>query len=845
MGRNAHWSCRLSFLLHSSDLNYQREEHRLEKEPVKAPHTESEPKPRRTTWRSRLPNQPPTGIWLFTLLAPLFLLCISLKVFRIAAHPTDFGTSDSLFFVLPDLLFQAGLLSLGLGLMGTARVGWARHLVLLALQLVALAVATIEMLATAYLHATGFTLDYSITAFALSRLDETWTVAASEVQTVHVWFFAVSLIVLAVGPWLAVWKTTRHPTEPSGPAGKLLWAALLVALSTALFAISLLPTSKETGRAFVRPAPLHLALGMLEKHEVLPQPGEQTASSKASVAARPSGPDRIYRDDPESPLPNVVLIILESTRADSLTPYNPGLDTTPFLAKIAEKSTLVDRAYAVVPHTSKSLVSILCGIEPRLSLAVPEARKGGMPGKCLAKLLGEMGYTTAYFQTPKKSFERRSRLVDNMGYEHFLSGDMVDVTGFSKVNYFGYEDAVMLEPSRAWLEEHAKERLFVTYLTNIQHHPYGLPKSHAEVDYRPFGAKTDGHNRYLNTVNYGDSFIEKIVDQYKELGLYENTVFVITSDHGEGFREHGQGQHDDVVFEEGLRIPWLIYKPSDPQPRRITQPASTLDVAPTVLDILGFRFDADSYPGGSILGDLGDRVLHASCYRRSQCLVGIYGHEKLIYYFDDRPPHLFDLAADPGEKTNLAEQNPAKVAARIEELRSWSRAVHELHRPFAKKSLRAAIQKKKPSPENKQHVFFGDALEMVGFDYPKGKGLKKGGGGKVRAGRKLVINYYLRAMRELSDDYRLVLVGTGENSTKNLDHIPVRGLHPFSDWKTTEYVRDSHRFNVPYSWRDKRINFCLKVVHATEGTLPVTGDISPRDGCVPITSMKVKPRKQH
>ena len=79
------------------------------------------------------------------------------------------------------------------------------------------------------------------------------------------------------------------------------------------------------------------------------------------------------------PPQNVVVFIMESTRADAVTPYNPDLPSTPFLQEIAPASVLVERAYSLVPHTSKALVPILCGIEPRLSLEVVEARKGLAP----------------------------------------------------------------------------------------------------------------------------------------------------------------------------------------------------------------------------------------------------------------------------------------------------------------------------------------------------------------------------------------------------------------------------------------------------------------------------------
>src|SRR5690606_38506382 len=84
---------------------------------------------------------------------------------------------------------------------------------------------------------------------------------------------------------------------------------------------------------------------------------------------------------------NIVFIILESTRAQSTTIHNPDLETTPFLAKLAADSVVAKDAYAVVPHTSKALVAILCGIEPHLTMRITEALPGGIPTPCLGNLL--------------------------------------------------------------------------------------------------------------------------------------------------------------------------------------------------------------------------------------------------------------------------------------------------------------------------------------------------------------------------------------------------------------------------------------------------------------------------
>src|SRR3954468_712725 len=102
------------------------------------------------------------------------------------------------------------------------------------------------------------------------------------------------------------------------------------------------------------------------------------------------------KETPRTQKRNVVLIHLESTRAQSVTPYNEDLETTPFLDKLARSSLLIERAHVVVPRSSKSSVAVNCGIEPPLYPG-PEFEPDGIPVPCLPSLLNEQGYGTVFF----------------------------------------------------------------------------------------------------------------------------------------------------------------------------------------------------------------------------------------------------------------------------------------------------------------------------------------------------------------------------------------------------------------------------------------------------------------
>ena len=127
---------------------------------------------------------------------------------------------------------------------------------------------------------------------------------------------------------------------------------------------------------------------------------------------------------------NVVLIHLESVRARSVTPYNEQLQTTPFLDELSQESLLAERAYTVVPHTSKAVTSVNCSIEPHLVREITEVEPNGVPARCLADLLKEEGYNTVLFQSATEKFEDRRKLVENFGYEEFYPLETMDKEGF-------------------------------------------------------------------------------------------------------------------------------------------------------------------------------------------------------------------------------------------------------------------------------------------------------------------------------------------------------------------------------------------------------------------------------
>jgi lipoteichoic acid synthase len=404
---------------------------------------------------------------------------------------------------------------------------------------------------------------------------------------------------------------------------------------------------------------------------------EQPVRDEEPSLVPPETPTKTSLEEtPRTERRNVVVIVLESTRARSVTPYNPGLETTPFLDELSKESLLAGRAYAIVPHTSKALVAGECGIWPNLVREITESEPGNIPARCLADLLGEQGYRTVWFQNGHDNFENRPQLVENFGHEEFYSLEDMDREGYERVNYFGYEEDIMLEPSREWLRKNGDEPFYAMYKTVGPHHQYLAPDRYGRKDF----VRDDELNRYLNAIRNVDFFVKNLIGQYRDLGLYEDTIFVIYGDHGEGFGEHQRRQHDNTIYEEGLAIPMLVHDPRRwPEGERVEEPASQMDVLPTVLDLLGYEVAGGEYPGRSLLDLPEDRTLMFNCWYDNRCMASLDGYEKYIYHFGEREEELFDLKEDPLEKNNLAGPREGEREDRRAALFEWRARVIALH----------------------------------------------------------------------------------------------------------------------------------------------------------------------
>lgn len=365
---------------------------------------------------------------------------------------------------------------------------------------------------------------------------------------------------------------------------------------------------------------------------------------------------------------NVVLIILESFRHD-LVPQDqsPLAKVTPFLSELSKESYQFKNAYVSVPHTSKALVGIHCGVLPYLDLPIYESVYG-VPSGCLPKILAREGYKSAYFQSPTHIYENRKELIEQFEFESFYSAESFIGSDALRVNLLGYEDKVMLEPAGKWIEENKDHPFLLSFLTGTTHRSYSPPENFEKKQY----AKSPLLNDYLNSVRYTDEFVKELFEVFKLAGVYENTLFVIVSDHGEAFREHGVPMHNNILYDEVSKLFLLVHEPGEGF-GIVDENVSQTQLVSIILDRLSYQIPVSE--AEYMVSDLNtnissrrDKLVISSCYEKGLCLSLMSGRYKYIYNFNEKPDELYHLEQDAAEQNNIAVSESDRVKEMKSEL---------------------------------------------------------------------------------------------------------------------------------------------------------------------------------
>ncbi len=593
--------------------------------------------------------------------------------------------ADAFEFVRTDLLLVLLAAAGSAAAVAYAR-GWARGVVLVGVHLLAAVWGLFYVVEAGTLVATGLEGSFYMVRDFLADPAGLLPVLASEMSWGHALLLAVppalSLLAAAAAAWRSRREGGAHPKRFG--AGRMAWAALPFA---ALLVLAPRPPMERA------PEPA-LARFIGAATDTFDAPAD--AAAGAGVGFDTNGLTLAATDSTRRK--NVVVIVLESVRARSTGLHDPALDTTPFLDSLAQHGLLVEQMYAPVSYTNKTLVSLFGGIypSPEGHVLEGEAVPGAVPARGLPALLADHGYRSAFFTPAVMAFERKDVILDNLGFAEHFGDAAFDKEGFTQKAYFGYEDRVALASTLGWVDAAvaAGDPFLLGFLTLSSHHPYDTPPGFPVRDYGTGDARLDA---YLNSIRYTDAFVRDLVAGFAERGLMEETLFVIVGDHGEAFGEHGQRTHGDVIYDEALHVPAVLYGPSVlPAPGRVAGARHAIDVVPTVLDALGFEardaagrapgapgFDAAraTLPGRSLLlpPEPGRTLFHAKKNARSG-LAARRDSLKFLYR-RRRAMEVFNTAADPGERRDVAAELPEALLADVRaELLVWYHANQQAYR---------------------------------------------------------------------------------------------------------------------------------------------------------------------
>ncbi|HEY2774461.1 MAG TPA: sulfatase [Candidatus Binatia bacterium] len=394
---------------------------------------------------------------------------------------------------------------------------------------------------------------------------------------------------------------------------------------------------------------------------------------------------------------NVILISFDTVRSDHLGAYGYERATSPNVDALAKKSVLFERAISQAPWTLPAHASMLSGLYPsRLGvLRYPATRILSDQNTVLPEVFRSAGYATA-------GFTGGGFVSYHYGFDR----------GFDQYISRGRRYEHNLDSTIDWLEEHKDKPFFLFFHGYDAHRPYyskavdkkemGLPADSDVEQPRyclqddrgvPDDAKREHIVRYYDaSIHHGDRAIGVLLQTLDQLHLMDNTVILLTSDHGEEFFEHGNCDHVRFLYNESIHVPYMVYIPGfSPQGMREEGliPAS-ISVARTLLDIVGIEH---AMPGVTLLPMLmGKQKGFPVVYSEADSAAGSLGSRgraiaitkptvKLISYIEEGNDEAYDLKEDPDEHHPLPEKNLAYLLRQT--LRAWSDSLKPLPRPAA------------------------------------------------------------------------------------------------------------------------------------------------------------------
>lgn len=363
---------------------------------------------------------------------------------------------------------------------------------------------------------------------------------------------------------------------------------------------------------------------------------------------------------------NILLISLDTVRADFMGGESRGLRLTPWFDQLSDEGTLFRQAISTFSSTSASHMSLFTGTYPathNVRHAVHQLPSGIAT---LPEILGRNGYATA-------AVTENAMLLAGSGFSRGFDSYRENKESLKHTGSIDRTFGQGIE----WLEEHRDELFFLFLHTYEAHSPYA-PKPEVLAELPEVDAQAEGLGKkdvtwertkrmYAAEVHYTDSRLEHLFGELRRLELLDHTLVVITADHGEEFGEHGNLGHAKTIFDEVLRVPLLFWAPGHvPEGRVNDDLVSLIDVPPTIMELARIP-PPPGIPGRSLVATMhgdppsGTGVRFAEGLEKKVRMVAARTPtHKWIWRDDGSPILIYDLRTDPGENNPL--DDPALLA---------------------------------------------------------------------------------------------------------------------------------------------------------------------------------------
>jgi arylsulfatase A-like enzyme len=346
--------------------------------------------------------------------------------------------------------------------------------------------------------------------------------------------------------------------------------------------------------------------------------------------------------------PNVVLITLDSARADRMGFLASTMKLTPNLDRIARQSLVFERAYAQAALTVVSHASLLSGTYPQTHGATEFGAPLSASVPFSPDILHNAGYTTAAF-VGSIELDPRNGLAPGFdrGFNHYSAGFRLPQPGRSRYETVERLGSKVVAEANAWLAENSQRPFFLWLHLSDPHAPYP--------------------STYNAAITSADAAVGKLVAVLQAKKLYDDALIVVASDHGESLGSHGEETHGIFLYDETIHVPLLVKLPHNQNAgKRVRSRASLVDVAPTVLEVAAIPVPSQMQGQSLLRIAKGSSSADQPVYSRTDFPERAFGWSSLeswragkFLYVRAPEPELYDLATDPAATHNLAQSSTA------------------------------------------------------------------------------------------------------------------------------------------------------------------------------------------